>query len=353
MSGRGAPPTELEAIELLGRVLGKSRRSTRVKVGIGDDAAVIQCGAESLVWTVDACFEGVHFDRRWLSLEDLGFRALMAAASDLAAMGAMPVAALSQLALPAGTTRSEIAALGQGQAKAAALLGCPVIGGNISRAGELSIVTTVIGRTKRPLLRTGAIVGDRLMLVGKVGRAALGLAILARGRTPRDVSERACVAAWRRPVALIEEGRAVRSIAHAAIDVSDGLVGDAAHLARASGVRVVLDERRLVQTLGPEFGRAAERVGADALELALSGGEDYALLITAERRPRCATDIGRIERGSGVFIERSDGRRERLSVGGFDHLGPGKRKASRRASGSGADGLRNRGQAVKSARRST
>lgn len=308
--------SELEAIALLERALSAGEPARHVELGIGDDAAVLRFGRERLVWTVDACVEGVHFDRRWLSLEDLGWRALMAAASDLAAMGATPVAALCQLALPRSVGRADLAQLSRGQAAAARDIACPVIGGNLSRAPELSIVTTVLGRVRRPLLRSGARVGDRLILVGEVGRAALGLRLLRAGRRGRSP----WAAAWRRPVALIEQGSALARTAHAAVDVSDGLAGDAAHLGRASRVRVVIEERALSETFDVSFCRAARRAGASPLELALHGGEDYALLCASPRCPRPARRIGRIERGAGVWLERDDGSRTRITRGGFDHL---------------------------------
>jgi thiamine-monophosphate kinase len=115
---------EARAIALLERALGRSARGRRVEMGIGDDAAVLAPGTDKLVFTVDACVEHVHFDRRWLSLSDVGWRALMAAASDLAAMGARPLCALSNLGTPRSIAASELGQIGRGQAAAAAAIGC-------------------------------------------------------------------------------------------------------------------------------------------------------------------------------------------------------------------------------------
>ncbi|MBI3204078.1 MAG: thiamine-phosphate kinase [Myxococcales bacterium] len=311
---------ELDAIALLERVLGRGPRPRGVELGIGDDAAVLKPGAGRLVWTVDACIEGVHFDRRWLSLEDLGWKSLMAAASDLAAMGAVPIGALSQLALPRSLGRRELGALARGQAGAAAAIGCPVIGGNLSRASELGITTTVLGRASRPVLRSGARAGDSLFLSGAVGRAALGLRLLEGGRRARTPAERAALAAWRRPAARIAEGRRLVRRAHAAIDVSDGLAGDAAHVAGQSGVAIVLEGAALLALEPRAFALAARRVSADPLELMLFGGEDYALIAASARAPRGFSRIGRVERGGGVWLERADGTRARITRGGYDHL---------------------------------
>jgi thiamine-monophosphate kinase len=314
--------TELSAIALLERLLG-SQLARAVETGIGDDAAVIRLGKRRVVWTIDASVEGVHFDRRWLSLEDVGWRSFQAAASDLAAMGARPIAALAGLVLPKGSTEKEITALGRGQADAARSLACPLIGGNISRGGELGVTTTLLGEVVRPILRSGARAGHELWLVGDVGLAHAGLELLRRGAAQRlSAAERVCVEAWRRPRALIAEGVRLRGRARAALDVSDGLSGDAARLASASSVRLILEERPLRSVLGPALQKAAKKLGEDPLELALLGGEDYALLAAGPKnsRPRGARRVGRIERGRGVFLEPAAGGRSVPLGPGFDHL---------------------------------
>jgi thiamine-monophosphate kinase len=274
------------------------------------------------VWTVDACLEGTHFRRSTLSLEDVGYRSFQAAASDLAAMGARPLAALSALTLPRGFSRRELGALARGQAKAARECGAAIVGGNLASGRELGVTTTLVGAAAHPLTRAGAVPGDELWLVGDVGLAALGLELLqaSPGRARRG-HEAACVAAWRRPRALITEGLRLVGRAHAAIDVSDGLAGDVAHLARASAVRVVIDEAALTAALRPELCELAERRRRTALSFAIHGGEDYALVAAGPgaRRPRFAKRIGHVERGRGVFLRRGSGALVR-SGEGFDHL---------------------------------
>jgi thiamine-monophosphate kinase len=318
---RDAGWSEAEAIELLERALGGGPARRGPRVGIGDDAAVVRAGGAELVWTVDAQVDGVHFDRRWLTLSDLGFRSFQAAASDLAAMGARPIAALSSLILPAGMKARELSAIATGQAEAAAELRCPVVGGNLARGSELSVTTSVLGRAARPLLRSGARAGDEIWLVGAVGLARAGLTLLSRRVPLTTEALRTCVRAWRRPQALIARGSALCGRARAAIDVSDGLAGDLAHVAAASSVRAVLERAPLLRALRPELVRACARLGEDPLELALYGGEDYALIATgpAARRPRFARRIGRVERGKGAQLDTADGTRSPLG-GGFDHL---------------------------------
>jgi len=313
---------ERDAVALFARVFGV-RAPGVAAVGVGDDAAVLEPVKEKLVWTVDACVEGSHFERPLLSLEDIGYRAFHAAASDLAAMGARPLAALSALELPPRFSRRELGELTRGQALAARECGSAIVGGNVARAALLGVTTTLLGTASTPLERKGARPGDELWLVGDVGLAAAGLAALqaSRRRPPRGAAAH-CVRAWRRPRALIAQGTRLVGRARAAIDVSDGLAGDVLTLARASRVRAVLDLRALLGVLRPELVQLANRIRRSALDFALYGGEDYAIVATgpAARRPSFARSIGRIERGKGAFLEDEGGRRTPLRAG-YDHLG--------------------------------
>lgn len=294
-----------------------------VEVGIGDDAAVLAEVRGRLVWTVDVCVEGVHFKREWLSLQEVGWRSFHAAASDLAAMGARPVAALSSLVLPRSIDRRQLGALVRGQAEASRRLACPIVGGNLSSGAELSITTSFLGAAERPLQRAGAAAGQELWLAGEIGVARAGLELLASGvrRGPQAKARAACVRAWRRPEALVGWGRRLARRASAAVDVSDGLAGDVGHLARASHVRVVLVERLVRECLRPELRAVAALLGNDPLDWALHGGEDYALVAAGGKssRPRGVQQIGYVERGTGVVLLTDRGTTERLA-GGFDHF---------------------------------
>jgi thiamine-monophosphate kinase len=322
------PAGEFELIAELGRELSRVR-GPQVVVGIGDDAAVLRLGRgrgrrERLIATVDDQVEGVHFDRNWLSLEDVGYRSLQAAASDLAAMAAEPVAALCSLHLPRGFSAGALRQLARGQAQAARQLRCPLVGGNIARGPVLSLTTTVLGRSSAPLLRSGARAGDELWLLGDLGLARAGLLLhQQRFRAPpklRAVASRARLA-WARPRARVAAGLALVGRARAVIDVSDGLSGDAGHLARASGVKVIIEAGRLARLISPDLAQLADLLGEPGVALALRGGEDYALLCAGPRarRPARAKVIGRIERGRGSELELETGQRFALGPG-FDHL---------------------------------
>ncbi len=311
--------SELARIARIRAALGTD--DPRVLLGVGDDAAVLAAPGEPLVWTIDASVEGVHFRRDWMSLEDVGYRATMAAASDLAAMGATPLALLAGLVLPADFEDADLDALVAGQRAAAEAIGAPLVGGNLARGGELSITTTALGHTPTALSRTGARPGDVIAIAGPVGLAGAGL--LATERRLATAALAPALAAFRRPRARIAEGLAARGIARASIDVSDGLAHDLAQMARASGVAAVVDPACLV---GAELAEAATALGADPLELALRGGEDYALVVALPSGLALAgfTVIGvfapRDARGADVVLRRADGRAVVIDTDGFDHF---------------------------------
>ena len=322
---------ELERVELLERILRRPGASG-VALAIGDDAALLEPGTELLVWTVDVQVEHVHFERRWLGWDELGYRATMAAASDLAAMAAQPRGVLGSLVLPAETTDAELGALCAGQAQACDELGTALIGGNLARGGELSITTTVLGAARKPLCRVGARPGDQIALAGPVGMAGAGLALLQRGLahgSPATGARAAALHAWRRPIARIAEGRRVAELGSSAIDLSDGLACDAARVVRASSAAgmplcMVLEAKPL---LGPELRELGAELGVSPIELALHGGEDYALLVTLPPgdTPQGFVRVGWCEPlgadGVPLLLARADGSRVPVSARGFDHFG--------------------------------
>jgi thiamine-monophosphate kinase len=312
---------ELARIELLRGIFAASAEGSGVRVGIGDDAAVLEGG---LVWTIDAQVEDVHFRRAWLAWEDVGYRSFMAAASDLAAMGATPVAALSALALSGAITDEALSALARGQAEAARAVGAPIAGGNLAAGATTSVTTTLLGRADRPMLRSGARAGDTVLVAGALGLAAAGLSALMQDA--RDKLQDARIApaleAWRRPRARIDDGlAAARGGATAAIDVSDGLARDASLVAVASNVTIALDGAAILAHGGRALAGAAAAIGRDPLDLALHGGEDYAVVVTADAPLPGFTPIGRVEpRGRDVLVLVEGGVARPLEPRGFDHF---------------------------------
>ncbi len=292
-----------------------------ILTGIGDDAAVLVSDG-TLVWTVDAQVEGTHFDRRWLSWRDVGWRSLMAAASDVTAMGAIPLAVLSALVLPGDMEERDFDALIEGQAEASRAVGAAIIGGNLARGRDVSVTTTLLGRCGKALLRSGAAPGDGVYLAGAVGLAAAGLRALQQGRGDPQLAS--AVHAWRRPRPPLERVTAL-SAASAAVDVSDGLAADLGHLAEASAVTVMLDGEAIVASTGAALRGAANALGCDPLELALYGGEDYALVACSPVPLSGFHRIGSVLARSpeGPVLLANAGGAEPIVRKGFDHFGIG------------------------------
>jgi thiamine-monophosphate kinase len=297
------------------------RRGAGVVLGIGDDAAVLRPPAgEDLVATVDAVVEGVHFDARFAPA-DVGWKALAVNLSDLAAMGARPLWALCALTTRRGEDPARLAGAGRGLAACARAHRVALVGGNVSRARQLSLTVTAVGAVPRgqALTRGGARPGDLLYVSGRLGEAALGLAPAAPPRAR---------ARQRRPAPRLALGRALRGVASACLDVSDGLLQDLGHLCQASGVGARVEAARLPL---PDA-RAAARAGRDPLALACAGGEDYELLFAvppararalaaaAARARTPVTHIGALVRGAGVLLLDARGDAHSVRFRGHDHL---------------------------------
>ncbi len=275
----------------------------RVRIGSGDDAAVTVPGGATAT-SVDALVEGVHFRREWAELPRIGRRALATALSDLAAMGAEPGEAYVVLGVPADLDEEGCLELLDGLLALAAETGTALVGGDVTRAAELSLAVTVVGHAEtaeRLVGRGGGEPGDALVLTGELGGAAAGLLLLERPELASAVPERTAERLRRRlldPVPRLAAGRALAGAgARAMIDLSDGLGGDAAHLARASGVGARVDTGALPLARG--VAEVAAAAGREPLELAASGGEDYELLaaLAPEHLADAAVAVGGAEEG--------------------------------------------------------
>jgi thiamine-monophosphate kinase len=251
----------------------------------GQDAegAVLEGG---FVVTQDVLVEGVHFRVEWTSWRDLGYKVAAVNLSDLAAMGAEPLGLLVGLAVPPETGDAAILELYEGIAEA----GVPVLGGDTTAAGQLSASVTAVGRSDRVPGRAGATPGDVLVVTGPLGGAAAGLYALEHGLEGFDE----LVTRQRRPPLRLEEGRRLGLSAHALIDLSDGLLSDAARIAARSSCRLAID----VQSV-PQAARLEE-----VAELPFwTMGEDYELLAAVAPEDATALGlpvVGRVEEGAGV-----------------------------------------------------
>ena len=246
---------------------------------IGDDAAVVPAPAGRLLLCSDAAVAGVHADLAAVGVDDLGWKAVAATVSDIAAMGGRPRFALVTVSGPLGDVDLDL--LYDGVLAAAEASSCAVVGGDLTAAPGLVVSVAVVGSVDgEPVLRSGAAPGDSLFVTGPLGAAAAGLALLQGGEAGVDPD---LELAHRRPRPRVAEGEVARLAgATAMIDLSDGLAADLWHLADESDVGVVVD--RVPVAVG------VARVADDPEALALGGGEDYELLFAA-------ADPDRVEEG--------------------------------------------------------
>jgi thiamine-monophosphate kinase len=331
---------EFELIARLVDGVAEARRSNpsswgaEIRVGSGDDAAVtVPRGATAT--SVDTLVEGVHFRRQTASLASVGRKSIAVALSDLAAMGAEPGEAYVQLGVPTDLDDAGCLELGSGLAAAAAEHRVSVVGGDVTRAPALILAVTVVGHAGSAdelVLRSGARPGDRLAVTGELGGAAAGLLVVERPELAQGLAPEVAGALRRRqlePQPRLAAGRALAAAgATAMIDLSDGLGGDAGHLAAASDLRLEVVLERLPLQEG--VSEVAVAAGLDLAELAAARGEDYELLATLppERLDRAReavaatgielTEIGRAVDGSGVSLRAADGSERPLQ--GFDQL---------------------------------
>lgn len=274
-----------------------------VLLGPGDDAAVVAAEDGRVVATTDVLVEGRHFRREWSSAADTGVRAAAANLADVAAMGAVPTALLVGLAVPADRESDWVLELAEGIGEEATRAGAVVAGGDIVRSEVLTVAVTALGtlQGREPVTRSGARPGDLVAVAGRLGWAAAGLAVLSRGfRSPR-----ALVDAHRRPAPPYTEGpRAAELGATAMVDVSDGLVADLGHLARASGTAVSLSSEAF--HVPQDFHDTARALSADPLHWLLGGGDDHALAACFPPDvdlPMAWSVVGRVEDGEGVLVD--------------------------------------------------
>lgn len=315
--------THSDEFELIDRIAAMVNAKTAA-VGIGDDAAVLdEPGPDYLLATVDMLVEGVHFVRDRVAPQDLGERALAVNLSDIAAMGGRPFAALVSLAVPPDLPEKYLDELYRGINRLAQPAGVAVVGGNLSAAEMLAIDVTVLGRVPKDqlVLRSGAEVGDALVVTGVLGEAAAArmLADLESASEPVPI-----------PQARLQVGQrlAASGLVHAMMDLSDGLGGDLHHLANASEVGAVIYAADV--PIGLAARAASDRLGKRALDVALFGGEDYELLIAVApddieaARQGCGSNLYQVgtilSLEHGVLLEEVGGKRVPLRQLGWRHF---------------------------------
>ncbi|HET7101992.1 MAG TPA: thiamine-phosphate kinase [Terriglobia bacterium] len=314
-----------------------SEKSRRVRVGVGDDAAVVRVGRDrDLILTSDLSIESVHFTSQLHPGRSIGHRALARSLSDIAAMGGVPRFALISVALPRAISRAWVEEFYRGVMDLARRFRVEVVGGDTSIAQRTAMIdVTLAGEVPRDrgLLRSGARPGDMIFVSGRLGQSACGLEILkSRGRKSKRTREEeqdnseaaAALEAHLYPEPRCELGRWLQraGIPSALMDISDGLSTDLMRMCEASGTGANVDAWRIPGPagVGPEH----------SLELALNGGEDYELLFAVPRRklrkvPRTCRGvplhcIGQMCRSQNILLVHQDGRQSPLAPAGYDHF---------------------------------
>ncbi len=298
-----------------------------VTVGPGDDAAVFKTASQTVI-SSDLTIEGVHFLKEWLTPEEVGYRAAASALSDLAAMAAEPIGILLSIGVDAERAAEWIPAISSGAAALLGHTGGAVLGGDLSRVpdgGPIIVDVVAVGECAAPIERRGARVGDEVWITGELGLAALAVEEWYAGRVPEPTARRQ----FAHPTPRTREAwwLAERAVLTAMIDISDGLVADAGHIAAASGVHMNMNASML------PIPDALVRARGDAAPLiAVTGGEDYELCLTAPEgsitrlQPEFEdlfrirlTRVGVVTSGAGVGIVGLDLTRQ---AAGHDHFQP-------------------------------
>jgi thiamine-monophosphate kinase len=298
----------LREAELIGQIQAIFARTGKANLVVpnGDDGAVFT-SEKQVVACADVAVEGVHFKPEWSSLFEVGRKITAANLADICAMGGWPNFLLVTVVLPEKYLSGALD-LAKGIAQEADLVGAQVIGGDLSTGTELSISITALGETTKPLLRFGAKVGDSLYVSSLPGLSAAGLFLLNSGKEIGTELARKAVLQHKAPTIEYQKYRNIFAKLNCAIDVSDGLVSDAAHLAKASNVRIDLNSKILSRS------ELKELDAANYLDWVLNGGEDHVLLGTSTEAAPGFIEIGNVLEGSEVTLDGKE-----ITAGGFAH----------------------------------
>ena len=331
---------EFELIELLADILGPptitSRDSHGLLIAIGDDAALWRAPESVEILTTDTMIEGVHFRLNTTPWRDLGWKALAINLSDIAAMGGAPLYAIVSLGLNPDTEVESVADMYRGMADIAGEYRCSIVGGDTVSAPCTMITVSLTGHAscdraypENVLTRSRAQAGQRIAVTGYLGGSGAGFKMLSEGLAFDDDSADYMERAHNHPTPRVAEGQLLlRQGVRAAMDLSDGLMADLPKMCKASGVAAKINSHRV--PIHPKVRRA---FGEQALELALSGGEDYELLFTGDERviervnkecPTPVTVIGEViegEPGTVTLLDES-GTEVEWTAKGWEHFTP-------------------------------
>ncbi|TAK07301.1 thiamine-phosphate kinase [bacterium] len=322
---------EVGEFGLIERIRQATPKGRGVRIGIGDDAAWLECKNRSFLITSDLLIEGVHFSLKWTSFYGLGYKTLAVNLSDLAAMGGSPAYLILSLGIPVDFKTEDVEEFYRGIRTLASRSGVALVGGDTSASKRFLISASLVGHSPyKPITRSGGKVGDDLYVTGTLGDSALGLKLLKEKGGRANKERGYLISRHRFPTARLKAGTtlAQKNLARAMIDVSDGLLQDLSHLCKASSIGAVIWQEAL------PLSRAYRTfAGEKALLYALTGGEDYELLFCL--RPRDRSRLERIKKRLGVPITRigkclpahegikvinPKGEPLSISVTGYDHF---------------------------------
>ena len=306
------PKPERQLLEQVRKWTRSSRRSGSVITGIGDDCAVLRTPpVNELLVTTDFSLEGVHFRREWHPPQSVGHRCLTRGLSDIASMGGKPLAVFLSLALPKDLPQRWVDSFYSGLLALSAKFGAALAGGDTAQSpsGVLADIM-VIGSVPRgrAILRSGAKVGDRIFVTGKLGLGGATVRRLYDGERIRPVGD------YFYPTPRLDVGRRLHGIASAMIDISDGLSTDLSHICEESAVGAVV------------YAASIPIAAKATLEDALHGGDDYELLFTSSKRVPNeiagvpVTEIGEITQRTGMWMQNEQGKSKRLKSQGWQHF---------------------------------
>ena len=303
---------EHEVLDRIRAIFDSTSIHRGIVVGNGDDGAVLSLPDQTVVST-DMAVEGVHFRIDWSSPEEIGRKITAANLADICAMGGWPEFLLVAVAFPSRQLHL-LEGLARGIANEAGKVGARVIGGDLSQGSELVISITAIGTTQKPILRSGARIGDAVVISHLPGSSAAGLSLLSKGTEIGTEIAREFVAQHCSPEIDYVKYRDAFPMLHCATDISDGLIVDAANIASASSVAIELETKTLTTHTQFEKLRTVFDGGDSALQAILTGGEDHVLLATTSEPEKIEgfMRIGTVVSGHGIFV---DGKRRDIESG--------------------------------------
>ena len=288
---------------------------------LGDDTGALKLGDEWLVATNDMLVKSTDVPEI-MTPEQVGFKVFTMNISDVASMGAEPIAFLFSLGVPKDFDMDYLEGIAEGIAKASEFYSTPIISADTNEACDLIIDGIALGKTKRLLTRSGANAGDLVCVTGDIGRALAGLKVYFENLNIGERTRKMLYDKLLEPKARIKEGQILSKYANSAIDISDGMSKELHLIAEMSGVKILIDSEKL--PIQEEVFEVAGLLGLDPIEVALASGEEFELIFTIPEEHLNKLDfdftvIGRVEKGEGVYLRRN-GKLEKMPVLGWEHL---------------------------------